>query len=223
MTVVADQMRGAAIDGAEQEHHILRIHGVVAEVKEDDRHDLAMKGQQADERLDFRRRDAVTEELLRILGEGVEAVEKEKLLPLPAIEDFRRGACRLTAQAGCQQDVCVQHRTKKAGHLQAGDDVLMRLTKPGKRFVPVEPVGFVHLRLAHRLCHDFPRLRAVPLASDRLQPGFMPEIECDAEVQVGDACHPGLHVIWDVESDAHCTRSLAVQNRRCNPSEVHQA
>ncbi len=71
MWVVADQMRGAAIDGAEQEHHIVRVQGVVAEVEEDDRHDLAMTGQQPNEGFHFGGRDAAREEFLCILGERV--------------------------------------------------------------------------------------------------------------------------------------------------------
>ncbi len=79
----------------------------------------------------------------------------------------------------------------------------MRLAKLGKRFVPVEPSGFIQLRLAHRLGHDFPCLRAVPLTANRLQLGFMPKVERDSQVQVGDASNSSLHVGRDVESNAH--------------------
>jgi hypothetical protein len=115
MWVVADQMRGVAIDGTEQEHHVLRVHGVVAEVEEDNRHDLAMTGQQPDERLHFRRRDPARQEFLRILGERVEAVEKEELSLLPAVEDFRVGVRRVTAQAGRQQDLVSSTARKGPG------------------------------------------------------------------------------------------------------------
>lgn len=150
------------------------------------------------------------------LGEGVEAVEENELAPLPAVEDFRRRARRVAAQMGREEDIGVQHGTERTGHLQTGGNVLMRLAKLGERLIRVEPCGLVQLRLAHGLGHDLPRLRAVPLAADRLQPGFMPEIKRDTEIQVGDAGHPGLHVGGDVEGDAHGSRSVAVQVRRCN-------
>ena len=143
MTVVAHEMGGAAIDGAEEEHHVVCVHWVVAEVEEDDRHDLAMPGQQPDESLHIGRRDAVGKQLLGILGEGVEAVEKEELAPLPAVEDFHRRAPRMAGQVCRQQDVGVRHRAERTGHfLQPGGDVPMRLLKPGKRFVPSPARGF---------------------------------------------------------------------------------
>jgi hypothetical protein len=43
----------------------------VAEVEEDDRHDLAMTGQQPNEGFHFGGRDAAREEFLCILGERV--------------------------------------------------------------------------------------------------------------------------------------------------------
>jgi hypothetical protein len=39
-------MAGTAIDGAEEEHHVIRIDGVMTEVKEHDGHLLAMPGKQ---------------------------------------------------------------------------------------------------------------------------------------------------------------------------------
>jgi hypothetical protein len=51
------------------------------------------------------RRDAAGEQFFGILRERIEAVEHEKLAALPAVEDFHRGARRVTAQARCQEDV----------------------------------------------------------------------------------------------------------------------
>ena len=60
----------------------------MAEVEENDGDDLPMPGHEAKERLDFGCRDATGEKLLRILGEGVVAVEEAELALLPAVEDF---------------------------------------------------------------------------------------------------------------------------------------
>ena len=215
--IVADEMGGAAIDGTEQEHHILRVHGVVAKVKEDDRHDFAMPGDQADEGLDFGGGNTVGEQLFGILGEGIETVEEAELALLPAVEDFHRRARGVRAEVRRQHHIGVEHRTEGSGHLQTVGDVLPHLPELGKRFVPVESGGFVHLGFAHGFRHDLPRLGAVPLAANRLQAGLMPEIERDAEIQVGNACYPGLDVGGDVEGDIHSAQSVAGQDRRCNP------
>ena len=115
MRVVADQIGAPAIDGAEQKHHVLHIHGVVAKVKEDDGHDLAMPGHETEESRDVGCRDAALEQLLCILGENIEAVEKAKFTLLPAIEDFRRGTGRVRAESGRQDDVGVEHRAERTG------------------------------------------------------------------------------------------------------------
>ena len=54
MRVEADEVGAAAIDGAEQKHYVVRVRGVVAEVKEDDGHDLAMPRHEANEPNDGR-------------------------------------------------------------------------------------------------------------------------------------------------------------------------
>lgn len=89
VVVVADQMAGSAIDRAEQEHDVVGIDGVVAKMEKGDQDLFAMSGDQADEFLDIVRWNSMLQQLLRILREGVGAVEELELAPALASQNFR--------------------------------------------------------------------------------------------------------------------------------------
>ena len=108
MGIIADEVGGEAIEGAEQEHHVVGIHRVMTKMEEDDLNELAMARHKADERGDFRTRDAAGEQLLGVLAQGIEAVEEGELSPLPTIKDFRRGARRVRTEVRRQNDVGVE-------------------------------------------------------------------------------------------------------------------
>jgi len=207
MIVVAHEMRGAAIDGAEQEHDIADIDRVVAEVEEDNRDGLSMPGEQANEFLGLVRRDAVLQQLLRILGQGVGTVEKAKLTSVSPAEDFRVGAGRLLGAVGGQDHIRVQHGAEGAGHSELGGDVLMALLQIIKRSAPLKACGAVCFCFLHGTLHDVPGLPAVSLAAHGLQPRLMPQKHGDAGIQSWNIRHFGLHISRDVKGHGHGGKS----------------
>jgi hypothetical protein len=87
MLVVTEQVSGPAIYCAEQEHHVVRVDWVVAEMEKGDRHHFGLKDQQPNEGLDVNGWNAMREELFRIFGQSIEAAERNKLASLPAVDD----------------------------------------------------------------------------------------------------------------------------------------
>ena len=61
--VIAHEMSRPAVQGAQQKHHIVRIHRIVAKMEENDRHYIAKRGQQAKKPLNFLRRNPVLSNL----------------------------------------------------------------------------------------------------------------------------------------------------------------
>lgn len=132
MIVVTDKVRGAAIDGAEQKHHIISIHRVMAEVEEDDGHGLTMAGKQSDKGLDIGGGKAVLEEFFSVLGESVETVEEGEFAPLQAFQNFDIGAGWVAAALCGEQHVGIQYGLQSRDHSELGGDVLMPALKLGE-------------------------------------------------------------------------------------------
>jgi hypothetical protein len=82
-------------------------------------------GKQADEFLDFVGGDTMLQQLLRILGERVGAVEKRELTPSLPVEDFRIRTRRGDGSMSGQDHIGVQHGTEMSGHLELRGDVPM--------------------------------------------------------------------------------------------------
>lgn len=65
------------------------------------------------------------QQLLRILGERVGAVEEEEFTPSSPVEDFRIRTRRVDGSMSGQDHIRVQHGTERSGHSELRGDVLM--------------------------------------------------------------------------------------------------
>lgn len=127
MIIVADEVRGGAINSAEKEHDIIRIHGVMAEMKEDHGDQLSVPGYRENESLHFYGRNTVVQQLFRILSQCVETVQKGELPAVPSVHYFAVGTRGVTAEPGCKHHVCIQHCSQPTRHLELRGDGLMLL------------------------------------------------------------------------------------------------
>ena len=91
--VVGDEVRGAAVQRAEEEGDVVGILGVVAEVEGFDENESAVQRERGQEAVYRGLRSAGFRQLFRILGDDVGGVEKGELAALLTIQniDIRTG------------------------------------------------------------------------------------------------------------------------------------
>ena len=111
VAIIADEMGGRAIDGAEEKDCVVGIHRIVPEVEKTDFNKIRQKEESGDERFDFDRSISLFQQFFGILGCNVYGDEPAEFTICPAIDDFLVRTERIGRVIGREDDIGIQNGT----------------------------------------------------------------------------------------------------------------
>ena len=190
------------IDSAEQKSDVVRIRGIAAEMKENNRHTFAPDADGADELPQLFVRDAKPDQLLDVFEKDVFRIKQGEITRRPPREDFPIRAGRPAASLGGDDDVWYpEPRGRRPSALRC--DLIDDREQPPEHFLPRNARRFHALRVAQALADDAPRLFAVALRSPFFALHLAAKEGEHAPIKVRDGAHLRFEIGRQLNGEAH--------------------